>query len=122
MPQDGGCEGQCGADTELTSRRWKPLLGQKSRPLQCSDVPVDETTAGEGPRQQVGGRVLPAPRGREPLDVVGGCARVTCCSSGSLRLVKLNSWGTGVGQGLSVSPMGSLDCLWVLWGLRGPGA
>lgn len=71
-PQDSRCEGQCGAAAELASRRRKPLLGQKSRPLQRSDVRVDKTAAAEGPRQQVGGQVLPAPRGGEPLDVVGG--------------------------------------------------
>ena len=75
-----------------------------------------------GPRQQVGGWVLPAPRGREPLDVVGGCTRVTCRSSGSPRLLRLSSRGADVGRGLSVSSMGSLDCLWVLQGLGGPGA
>lgn len=41
MPQDSRCEGQCGAGTELASRRRKPLLGQKSRPLQRSDVLED---------------------------------------------------------------------------------
>ena len=51
-------------------------------------------------------------------------ARVMCSSSGSPGLVRLSSWGTGVGWGLSVSLTGSLCYLWVLQGppTRGPGA
>lgn len=69
VPQDGRCEGRV-VQTQATSGGWKPLLRQKAQPLQCSGVPVDETTAGEE-TPSAGGWAGPAAPRAGPLDVVG---------------------------------------------------